>query len=466
MKPVCILQGPVATRSGYGDATRDIASHLIDLDIFDLKIISLPWGATPMNALDGNNSKHVEILKRISSGPIQVQSQPELFIQVTIPNEFMQPAKTNIGITAGIESNMCSEQWLHSCNKMNVVFGMSAHAANSILNTIVHKKDQAGNLVEEVKLKVPMDVLHNCVHTDVFKKISSSEVLEPINDLFLPVKENFCFLFVGHWLRGNLGEDRKNVGMLVKTFCETFKNIPSSNRPALILKTSGADFSLLDREEILNKINIIKNSIGAGCPNVYIIHGDLTVEEMNSLYNHPKVKAHVSFTKGEGFGRPLLEASMSEKPIIASGWSGHLDFLNPTDSILLSGELRPIEAGSVWENVLIPQSSWFNINPEFASKAMMLVYKDYDRFLPGARKLAKDNRDKFSYDAIKTQFHNLLKKYVPSEVMNPPKLVPINLANSKFKVPALKKLGESTPEKPTESPKLIKKLGQSLGEKV
>ena len=49
---------------------------------------------------------------------------------------------------------------------------------------------------------------------------------------------------------------------------------------------------------------------------------------MNELYNHPKVKAMVSMTKGEGYGRPLAEFGLSKKPIIASGWSGQCRFPN------------------------------------------------------------------------------------------------------------------------------------------
>ena len=54
---------------------------------------------------------------------------------------------------------------------------------------------------------------------------------------------------------------------------------------------------------------------GSNFPNIYILDGDFTNEEMNSIYNHPQVKAHVSFTHGEGFGRPLLEACISGKPL-------------------------------------------------------------------------------------------------------------------------------------------------------
>jgi hypothetical protein len=111
-----------------------------------------------------------------------------------------------------------------------------------------------------------------------------------------------------------LGHDRKDVGMLIKTFCETFKG--KSNKPALILKSSGAGYSILDREEILKKINQIRTD--DSLPNVYLLHGSITNEEMNGLYNHPKVKTMVSFTHGEGYGRPLAEFATSEKPIIAT----------------------------------------------------------------------------------------------------------------------------------------------------
>ena len=45
------------------------------------------------------------------------------------------------------------------------------------------------------------------------------------------IKESFCFLFVGHWMQGAFGHDRKNVGLLVKSFLETFKN--KQKQPAL-----------------------------------------------------------------------------------------------------------------------------------------------------------------------------------------------------------------------------------------
>ena len=142
-----------------------------------------------------------------------------------------------------------------------------------------------------------------------------------VMDMLNTIEEDFNFLYVGHWLKGVLGQDRKDTGMLVKVFLETFKNKP--NPPALIMKTSGATFSILDREECLEKLKKIKSEFPSDwkLPNVYLLHGNLNKEEMNYLYNHPKVKCMVSLNHGEGFGRPLLEATMTGLPVIAPAYS-------------------------------------------------------------------------------------------------------------------------------------------------
>jgi len=415
-KPLCIVRAPCQTRSGYGDMSRDIIRHLIEYDKFDVKIHSVPWGDTPMNALDENNPKDKMILDKIvRSGQLP---QPDLYVTVTIPTEFEPLGKYNIGITAGIETSVASVEWVNSCNKMDVVFTISEHSKNVFHFSKYIKKDQNGNTLGEITVEKPIEVLHNCVDTNIFKKLEyESDVEKSVREELAQIPEKFCYLFVGHWLRGDFGEDRKNVSLLVKVFLETFKQVSGKEKPALILKTSSAGFSILDREEILNKINQIKKSItlGAGqtLPNIYLLHGELTDKEMNSLYNHPKVMAHVSFTKGEGFGRPLLEASVSGKPVIASGWSGHLDFLDGTNAVLIGGELKPIHESSVWDGVLIKESTWFTPDMNQAANALYAVYKNYSAFRKRANILARENSKKFSYQSIQKKTWELLDKYVP-----------------------------------------------------
>ena len=438
-KPLCVVRAPCATRSGYGDMSRDIIRHIIEYGKYDVKIISVNWGETPMNALDENNPKDKMITDRILTQ--NLTQQPDLFVTITIPTEFETIGKFNIGITAGIETTAASSQWIESCNKMDAVFTISEHSKNVFLASKYGRRGPNGQDLGTLEITKPIEVLHNCIDQSIFKKLEyESDVVSSVKSTLNNIPESFCYLFVGHWLRGDFGEDRKNVGFLVKIFLETFKQSKSEILPALILKTSGGGFSILDKKDILKKINDIRNTVvlseGQRMPNVYLLHGELTDSEMNSLYNHSKVKAHVSFTKGEGFGRPLLEASISGKPIVASGWSGHMDFLNPEDAVLVGGELKNVHPSSVWDGVIIKESSWFTPDAQQSANALAAVFMDYEKFRKKASKLGKENFKKFSYKAIQQRTWQLLDKYVPEF----PKQV-------KLVLPKLKKL---------ESPKLNK----------
>jgi glycosyltransferase involved in cell wall biosynthesis len=241
-------------------------------------------------------------------------------------------------------------------------------------------------------------------------------------------------------MRGDFGEDRKNVGMLVRVFLETFKQAQTTTPPALILKTSGGVFSILDKKEILRKIDGIRSTVqltdGQVMPNIYVLHGELTDAEMNSLYNHPKIKANVTLTKGEGFGRPLLEASISGKPVIASGWSGHMDFLNAEQAVLVGGELKPVHDSVVWENIIIKESSWFTPDIQQAANAMATVFMNYETFRKKARTLGKENNLNFSYQTLQKRTFELLDKYVPEF----PKKLQLTLPKlKKIALPSLKK---------------------------
>jgi glycosyltransferase involved in cell wall biosynthesis len=412
-KPLAVIRAPVATRSGYGDMSRDIIRHIIEYGKYDVRVHSVPWGSTPMNALDENNPKDKIILDRILQEPLT--KQPELYVSITIPNEFEPLGKYNIGITAGIETTAVSAKWIDGCNKMDAVFTISQHSKQIFeISKYKYNKPEGGEGVLE--LNKPIEVLHNCVHTDVFGKNAPTD--KEFSKRLDSIPESFCYLFVGHWLTGEYGEDRKNVSMLVKLFLETFRQVKSkSGTPALILKTSSAGFSILDRESIVDKITQIKSSVkldaGQVMPNVYVLHGELNETEMNTLYNHSKVKAHISLTKGEGFGRPLLEASVSGKPVVASGWSGQLDFLDKERAVLIGGELKPVHSSVVWEDIIIKDSSWFAPDVPQAMNAMAAVVMEYKKFKDKAYDLAVENRKKFSYDAIRQRTFELLDQYVP-----------------------------------------------------
>jgi glycosyltransferase involved in cell wall biosynthesis len=414
MKPTMLIFAPIATRSGYGDMGRDLVRHFIEYDKFDVQVISAPWGDTPMNALDETNPKDKMLIDRIVSE--NITKQPEIFVHVGIPSEARTIGKYNILCTAGIETTAASAQWVDACNKMDLILTISEHSKQVFQQSKYKFTDQLGK-DKVLEINKPIEVLHNCIDTLVFGKNSPTE--KELTTKLNTIPENFCFLFVGHWLKGDYGEDRKNVSLLVKLFLETFRQVKvKGGPPALILKTSSAGFSVLDREQILEKINQIKASVkleaGQTMPNVYLLHGELTEKEMNTIYNHPKVKAHISLTKGEGFGRPLLEASVSGKPVIASGWSGHLDFLDKDRAMLIGGELKQVHPSAVWDNIIIKESSWFNPDVSQAMNGMAAVVLEYKTFKDKAYNLALDNRKKFSYEAIRENTFKLLDKYIPT----------------------------------------------------
>ena len=182
----------------------------------------------------------------------------------------------------------------------------------------------------------------------------------------------------------------------------------------------------MDREDILEKIRNIEATVEGDLPSIYLLHGDLTDGEVNELYNHPKVKAFVSFTKGEGYCRPLLEASLTSKPVLATNWSGHIDFLSADMSVLLPGQLKQIHPSAVVQDMLIPESSWFTVDYKAAADKLKDVYKNYKKYTDGAKRQAYRSRTEFSLDKMSEKLINILDTKVP--------------VKAEFKLPQLKKI--------------------------
>ena len=427
-----MICAPVSSRSGYGDHSRDLVKSFIEHDKYDIKIQDVPWGDCPRNALDETDLNDKKIIDCImTSDKNIVEKQPDIYVDIRIPQEFQTIGKFNIGITAGIETNLVSQVWLESCNKMDLVITTSEHSKTGFAETVYDKMQQLPNnqhqKIGEVKLEKPMEVLFEGTDEDVYKPLKINEIdSEFFNMLNEKIPENFAFLMVGQWVKGNYGEDRKDISKLVKVFFESFAN--KKKQPALILKTSGATYSVMDRAECIEKINNIKDFFPKDwkLPNVYLLHGNLSKQEMNYLYNHPKVKAMVSFTHGEGFGRPLLEASMVDLPILAPGWSGQLDFLNPDMSLLLPGDLVNVPESILWDNIIIKESKWVEITEDIGYKALNEMYINNSEYKKKAKKLGTINRSKFTLPNMSKKLNEIVEKYtdkLPTQVeLSLPKL--------------------------------------------
>jgi glycosyltransferase involved in cell wall biosynthesis len=429
MKPTCIVSCPIDTFSGYGHRSRDFVRALIKAKPdWNIQIMPQKWGNTPWGFLDENDELRSLFIH-------QLTQQPEIWIQISVPNEFQPVGKFNIGVTAGIESTIPPPDFIEGCNRMNLNLVSSNFTKDVFRQVAFNQNNQQGQFVKTLQLEKPIEVLFEGLDLNDYYKDSSCE-----SDLLKDIPENFCFLYTGHWLPGKYGEDRKNVSTLVKTFLQTFRDI--SVKPALLLKTNKVDYSLLDKEEILNDIRNIQNQVKGDLPNIYILHGEFTNEELNQINNHSKVKAFVSFTKGEGFGRPLLEQAITGKPVITTNWSGHIDFIRPEYNILINGELGNIHPSAA-NQFLLKEAKWFNIHTEAASKAMKDVFKNYKKYIDKSRKQTKFLTENFSFDKMV----EVLKNYM--DQINVAVNVPIQLP--KLQLPKLKKIGE---EPKSEMPKI------------
>ena len=382
MRKKVLIRGPVLTQSGYGEHCRFLLRSLRKYeDTIDLYIITTGWGRTNWQFEETEERIWIDKLIRKTINYIGENKGPvDVSIQVTIPNEWEKLAPFNIGVTAGIETDRVSRVWLEKTQIMDKIIVVSEHAKNGFVKTKCEMVDQrTSTTIKDWGCTVPVEVVHYPV-----KKIGKVNI-------DLDLKYDFNFLTVAQW------GPRKNIKNTIKWFFEEFKN----DEIGLVVKTNLAKNCILDRLTIKNKINSIVHKFPEAKCKVSLLHGYMTEEEMNGLYTHPKIKALVSLTHGEGFGLPLFEAAYNCLPVIATNWSGHLDFLykktkqkngkikNKHMFSRISYTLQPVQKEAVWEGVIQPDSMW--AYPEDGSVRMNLeeMYKDHGRFKKRAKELQK-----------------------------------------------------------------------------
>ena len=415
-----VISSPVATQSGYGHHAREVIKQFIDKrgEEWDIKLLSMPWGHTPFTypiPFDWQNRMI----------PLPLSAQPDVWVQITVPNEFQPIGKYNIGVTAGTEGDVCPAEWIDKINQMQVTIVPSEFTKTVFETTAIN----VGKAIT-TKLQVVPEYFDETIYDN--KNVTTN--VAGLDD----IKESNVFLCVGHWLQGQLGEDRKNLGGLVHCFFNTYQN--KKEAPALLLKTSGATYSVTDRLEIEGRINQVRDLFpNAKLPSIYLLHGDLTNAEMNALYNHTKVKAMVSFTKSEGFGRPLLEFATTGKPIIAPHYSGPADFLKKDFMCALPGGVTPIHP-SAQNEFLIAEAKWFTVDYGYAGKMMQEDLKNYKTWTDLATRQRYFVNTNFTESAVAKRYDEVLQ-IIDEGVNKIPKAIELKLPQlKKIELPKLQKV--------------------------
>jgi glycosyltransferase involved in cell wall biosynthesis len=405
MKKKVLVEGPILTQSGYGEHARFVMRSLKSQeDVFDIYAIPLNWGQTSWLFEDNEERKWIDSIINKTVQYAQQQGQFDIYVHVGIPNELKRKAPVTIEVTAGIESNKVAPEWIDIINReCDKVITVSEHSKDGLVNTAWKVQDQLGRQFD-LKLNVPVEVVGYPVKE--FNEHTEEQIKEKFS-----LDYDFNFLCVAQW------GPRKNLPNTIQWFLEEFKN----DNVGLVCKVNNSNNSLLDRTACENALQgLLKNFPDRKCK-VYLLHGDLSEEEVHNLYLHPQIKAIINFGHGEGFGLPLFEAAYCGLPIIAPDYSGHKDFLyidiDNKKKVMFSKvpyDLKKIQQEAVWNGVLHSESEWAYVKPLGAKMAMRECYKDHGRFKGQANKLkdylTKNEKDVF-HQMAQLIYGGEIKKY-------------------------------------------------------
>tara|TARA_R100001015_G_scaffold19003_2_gene14088 strand:- start:17723 stop:19684 length:1962 start_codon:yes stop_codon:yes gene_type:complete len=389
MKKKIFVRAPVLSQSGYGEQSRFALRALRSReDLFDIYVQPINWGQTGWVWENDEFRKWLD--SRIVETQILIQQnslQPDVSLQITIPNEFEKLCPVNIGYTAGIETTLVAPTWLQKGNDMDKILVVSQHAKDTYVNTVAQAKNEQTGGIFPYKLETPVEVVWENTPTT-----SESESIPGFDP-----KYDFNFLCVSQ-----MGP-RKNLEKTIRWFVEEFID----QEVGLILKSNLRSNCKIDKKHTEDAIKAVLGEYTDRKCSVSLLHGDLTNGQMKALYEHDKVKAMINISHGEGFGLPMFEAARSCLPIITVGWSGQLDFLRHDGEDYFSSvkyELGPVQKNAVWDGVIDRNSSWAYADQGSYKMALRTMYKKYDKFLQKAKSLQEIVDSKFSDEILFSKF--------------------------------------------------------------
>lgn len=382
MKSV-ILRGPVLTQSGYGVHSRQCARWLLGRKDLDVKFMATPWGDTPWII---NSDAYDGLAGEIMQRTVQPESKADVSIQLQLPNEWdTKIGRVNVGITAAVETDKCHPEWIAACNTMDMVIVPSKHARENLTNT--------GNVTKRL-IVIPESYSDACAQSD-------SPTLPSFDT-------PFNFLVFGQLTGNNPNNDRKNILYTIKWLCEAFKD---NKDVGIVLKTNVGRNSKIDRSLVKNMMTSLLAEVRHGqFPKLHLVHGDMSEQEVASLYRHPQIKALVALTRGEGYGLPILEAAASGLPVIATGWSGHLDFLSHGKYVSIYYQLQEVHPSRIDNKIFVKGVRWAQPSEEDFKKRVQKFHQSSTIPKEWALDLQKKVLELYSFESICRSYDDAFKE--------------------------------------------------------
>ncbi len=403
-----LIEGPILTRSGYGEHARFVYRSIKNEEGLDIYINPLNWGNTGWltDLQDPDEKSAIEVcVKKFSdyfnhAQNTKTQMHFDLHIHIGILNEFEKKAPQAISVTAGIETDRVDPSWIAKTHEQKVdkIIVPSTHSRDGFSKTSYQFDDKKSQTTHILELRKETDLQ---VVPYPLKQI-------PEESINLNIDTKFNFLSVA------LLGPRKGLENMVRWFVEEFKEEESVG---LVLKTSKMNGSIIDRRYTVKHIeNALKKHKDRKCK-VYVLHGDLSEGELHSLYKSPNLNCYVSATHGEGYGLPIFEAAYSGMPIIATNWSGHLDFLSAEIKeggktrkkplfAKVDYDLKEIQKSAVWNGILMEGSKWAHPRASSFKKQLRNVYKNYGMYKKWANVLKANIEKTHSENVILEKMRN------------------------------------------------------------
>jgi len=386
-----LLRAPLLTNSGYGIHSRQLFSWLSERSDIDLTVECVQWGRTSwILDEDQENGIYKKIMHH--SKPIDKAGGYDISFQVQLPDEWdASIAKKNIGVTAVVETDKCSHEWIDTCNKMDAVIVPSKFTKNVLRRSGV--------------ITTELFVIQEWFNRDI---INNSLVAKTQNDLrYAKIKKDFNVLVVGTLTSNIALDDRKNLNNTIKWLCEEFKD---DEDVGIVLKTSFGKGTSSDRKMCIDYLeNALKEYRSGSFPSFYFLHGNMKKEEMAALMRHNKIKLYASATRGEGYGLPLIEAAVAGVPIVATNWSGHLEFLQKENFGTVNYELVEIQESKVDGRIFKKGFRWADPNEDSFKSEVRKVYDDYGTAKDKAKLMKKHIQFNFNSAVIKNKYNEFLE---------------------------------------------------------
>mgnify|MGYP003646011753 FL=1 len=397
-KPKVLLSGPVCNVSGYSEHARTLADALLGMvDQIDLYIQDTQWSSSTRSlsylkkygSLIEKTNKLFNSLKD-DQDRVNISGVFSCTYQVRPPNEFTQMSPNDIGVTAALETTFAPSEWVAKCNMMQHLLVVSEHAKKNIKNT----KDQNGKGVSTPVTVVPFGYKENNNEVDVYSDINFTT--------------SFNFLTVLQLA------PRKNLEFTLKCFVDQFGN---DSDVGLVIKTHMHNNSTLDFHATRERIQHLLDTFN---PNrkckIYFMHGNLTEDQMNSLYNPKYIDCYITATHGEGFGIPIFQAACNNIPVVATNWSGHLDFLRApvknaagktkllSHFVKVDYKIEKVRPHHLMPGIITEECEWAYPKEESFRRGIQFVRSSKNKITEDAENLAIYLRDKFSIENIRNQY--------------------------------------------------------------